>query len=62
MKIMPLAFDTLLAARDAIRAKKISSVELTRQALDRIQKLDPRILAYNSTYPELALEAGAGRR
>jgi Asp-tRNA(Asn)/Glu-tRNA(Gln) amidotransferase A subunit family amidase len=51
-----LSYDTLLAARDAIRSKKISSVELTRQAIDHIQKLDPTILAYNSTYPELALQ------
>src|SRR5260221_236558 len=51
-----LSHDTLLAARDAIRSKKISSVELTKQALDRIQKLDPQILAYNSTYPDLALQ------
>jgi hypothetical protein len=44
------------AARDAIRAKKISSVELTRQALARIEKLEPKILAFNSTYPERALQ------
>jgi len=53
---MKLAFDTLLAARDAIRSKKISSVELTRQALARIEKIDPQILAFNSTYPEQALQ------
>jgi aspartyl-tRNA(Asn)/glutamyl-tRNA(Gln) amidotransferase subunit A len=51
-----LAYDTLVSARDAIRAKKISSVELTRQALDQIQRLDPKILAYNETYPDRALE------
>jgi aspartyl-tRNA(Asn)/glutamyl-tRNA(Gln) amidotransferase subunit A len=51
-----LAYDTLLAARDAVRSKKISSVDLTRQALDRIEKLDPQILAFNSVYPERALE------
>jgi aspartyl-tRNA(Asn)/glutamyl-tRNA(Gln) amidotransferase subunit A len=51
-----LAFDTLLAAREAIRSKKISSMELTRQALDRIEKLDPQILAFNSTYPDRALQ------
>src|SRR5436305_8631861 len=63
---MSLAFDTLLAARDAIRAKKISAVELTRQAIDRIEKLDPKILAFNSTYPDIALkqaaDVDAGRR
>ena len=51
-----LSHDTLLAARDAIATKKISSVELTRQALDRIAALDPRILAFNSTFPERALQ------
>ncbi len=51
-----LAFDTLLAARDAVRSKTISAVELTRQVLDRIQQLDERIKAFNSTYPERALE------
>jgi aspartyl-tRNA(Asn)/glutamyl-tRNA(Gln) amidotransferase subunit A len=61
-----LAFDTLLAARDAIRSKKISSVELTRQALERIAKLDSKILAFNSTYPDRALaiakEVDEGKR
>jgi aspartyl-tRNA(Asn)/glutamyl-tRNA(Gln) amidotransferase subunit A len=61
-----LAFDTLLAARDAIVAKKISSVDLTRQALDRIQAINPRILAFNETYPDRAIEqaraADAGSR
>jgi aspartyl-tRNA(Asn)/glutamyl-tRNA(Gln) amidotransferase subunit A len=51
-----LAFDTLLAARDAVATRKISSVELTRAALDRIDRLEPRILAFNSVYPERALE------
>jgi aspartyl-tRNA(Asn)/glutamyl-tRNA(Gln) amidotransferase subunit A len=51
-----LAFDTLLAARDAIASGKVSSVELTRQALGRISRLDPSIQAFNSVYPERALE------
>src|SRR5258708_480567 len=51
-----LAFDTTLAAREAIRAKKISSLELTRQALARIDALEPKILAFNSTFAERALE------
>ncbi|HZK79487.1 MAG TPA: Asp-tRNA(Asn)/Glu-tRNA(Gln) amidotransferase subunit GatA [Humisphaera sp.] len=51
-----LSHDTLLAARDAVRSKKISSVELTRQVLDRIQKLDPQILAFNNVYPDIALK------
>ena len=51
-----LAFDTLVSARDAIRAKKVSSVELTRQALDRITQVDTRIRAFNSVAADRALE------
>src|SRR6476646_9292961 len=51
-----LAYDTLLAARNAIRARKVSSLELTRQALDRIQALDGTIAAFNSTYADRALD------
>jgi aspartyl-tRNA(Asn)/glutamyl-tRNA(Gln) amidotransferase subunit A len=51
-----LAFDTLLGARDAIAGRKISSVELTRQALDRIAKVDSTLQAYNETYPDRALQ------
>ena len=50
-----LPFDTLVAARDAVRAKAVSSTELTRAALDRIARLDPAVQAYNETYPERAL-------
>jgi aspartyl-tRNA(Asn)/glutamyl-tRNA(Gln) amidotransferase subunit A len=51
-----LAFDTLLGARDAVAGRKISSVELTRQALDRIAKVDPQLQAYNEIYADRALE------
>jgi aspartyl-tRNA(Asn)/glutamyl-tRNA(Gln) amidotransferase subunit A len=61
-----LAFDTLLAARDAIGTGKISSSDLTRQALDRIHQLDPKIQAFNETYPDRAMQqakaADAGSR
>ena len=57
-----LSYDTLLAARDAIRAKDISSAELTPQALARIEQLDPSILAFNSTYRRPRPGAGQGRR
>jgi aspartyl-tRNA(Asn)/glutamyl-tRNA(Gln) amidotransferase subunit A len=50
-----LPFDTLTAARDAVRIKTVSSTELTTAALARIAKLDPTVLAYNETYPERAL-------
>ena len=51
-----LAFDTLLTARDAIRARDISATELTRQALSRIEQLEKGLFAFNSTYPIRALE------
>ncbi len=51
-----LPFDTVIAAREAIASRKISAVELTRSVLERIEKLDERVKAFNSVYPELALE------
>jgi aspartyl-tRNA(Asn)/glutamyl-tRNA(Gln) amidotransferase subunit A len=61
-----LAFDTLCSARDAIRAKKITSQELTRQALDRIAAIDGQISAFNSVWVDRAMEqaraADAGAR
>jgi len=51
-----LSFDTLIAARDAIRARKISSVELVRQALNQIERADGRIHAFNSIAADRALE------
>jgi aspartyl-tRNA(Asn)/glutamyl-tRNA(Gln) amidotransferase subunit A len=57
MAMPPLpSFDTLLAARQAIRGGKISSVELTRQVLARIEAIEPQILAFNSVFPERALQ------
>ena len=52
---MPLPHDTLLGARDAIRSKSVSAVELTRAALDRIQQHDGRIHAFNSVDADRAL-------
>ena len=58
--------DTLLAARDAIRARDISSHDLTRQALARIEEADPAICAFNHVAAARALEhardVDAGRR
>ena len=50
-----LAFDTLLSARDAVRAKDISATELTRQALAQIDQLDNQLFTFNSTYATRAL-------
>lgn len=50
-----LPFDTVVAARDAIAAGKISAVELTRASLDHIDRLDGNIKAFNSVWHEKAL-------
>jgi aspartyl-tRNA(Asn)/glutamyl-tRNA(Gln) amidotransferase subunit A len=52
---MSLSFDTVVSAAGAIRDKKISSVELTRQALQRIAKFDPAVQAFNETYNDRAI-------
>jgi aspartyl-tRNA(Asn)/glutamyl-tRNA(Gln) amidotransferase subunit A len=43
-----LVYDTLVAARDAVRAKDVSAVELARQSLARIEAQDQSIAAFNS--------------
>ena len=40
---------------DALRAKKISSVELTQLYLDRISRLNPALNAYITLNPEISL-------
>ena len=50
-----LLFDTLIAARDAIRNRDISATELTRQALARVTEVDQSIGAFNSTGAARAL-------
>ena len=52
---MAFPFDTLLAARDAIRSRTVSATELTRAVLDRVDRLNGTLNAYNSTYAERAL-------
>ncbi|HLL88930.1 MAG TPA: Asp-tRNA(Asn)/Glu-tRNA(Gln) amidotransferase subunit GatA [Tepidisphaeraceae bacterium] len=51
-----LPFDTLMAARDAVRNKDVSATELTRTALARIRELDPSIQAFNSVDETRALQ------
>lgn len=51
-----LEYDTLIAARDAMARKLVSSVELTTRALARIDALEPRIHAFNSLWRNEALE------
>jgi aspartyl-tRNA(Asn)/glutamyl-tRNA(Gln) amidotransferase subunit A len=45
--------------RDKIAAGQISSLEVTKAVFERIDKLEPVIGAYISTYPEMALETAA---
>jgi aspartyl-tRNA(Asn)/glutamyl-tRNA(Gln) amidotransferase subunit A len=59
MPVPPLPFDTLGSARDALRSKQVSAVELTRAVLARVDALDPTLKAYVSTYPDRALAAAA---
>jgi len=47
---------TLADARDALKAKKISSKELTQAYLGAIEKLNPKLNAYIKVTPERALE------
>lgn len=50
-----LPFDTVIAAREAIVSRKISAVELTKAAFDRIERVDGQVKAFNSVYREHAL-------
>ena len=52
-------FDTLHAARGALAARKVSSVELTRATLDRISARDKTLRAYTSVYNDRALDRAA---
>jgi len=47
--------DTLLAALEAIRRREVSSLELVRQSLDRMEHVNRILNAFNSVYPERAL-------
>jgi aspartyl-tRNA(Asn)/glutamyl-tRNA(Gln) amidotransferase subunit A len=49
-------FDTLLAARDAIRDRKVSAAELVRSSLDRMQQVDDDVKAFNSISADRAIE------
>jgi len=51
-----MSFDSLIPARDAIRDRQLSSVELTRQTLDLIALREPEIAAFNCVLADRALE------
>jgi aspartyl-tRNA(Asn)/glutamyl-tRNA(Gln) amidotransferase subunit A len=50
---------TIHAAHKLLKSRQISSVELTRAMLERIQTLDPRIKAFTTVTAELALRQAA---
>ena len=43
-------------AHDKLRAKEFSAVELTQSVLDRVSEMEPKVHAYITTTPELALQ------
>jgi aspartyl-tRNA(Asn)/glutamyl-tRNA(Gln) amidotransferase subunit A len=51
-----LSFDTVLTARDAIRDRKISAVELAREVLARVERFEPRLGAFTSVHVDRAVE------
>jgi amidase len=50
-----LHYATLTEVADAIRTREVSPVELTREMLDRIARLDPDLHSYATVTPDLAL-------
>ncbi len=46
---------TLSEASDLIRTHKLSPIELTRSVLDRIEKVEPKIMAWARTCPKEAM-------
>ena len=56
---MDLTDITLNQASALIAHRQVSPVELTRLTLKRIDRLDPRINAYITLTPELALQHAA---
>ncbi|MGA3094224.1 MAG: Asp-tRNA(Asn)/Glu-tRNA(Gln) amidotransferase subunit GatA [Dehalococcoidales bacterium] len=54
-----LAQLTIHAAHKLLKSKQLSSVELTRSMLERIQTLDPQIKAFMTVTAELALRQAA---
>lgn len=51
-----LPFDTLVAARDAVRNRDVSASELTRAALARIEAVEKDVLAFNAVHASRALQ------
>ncbi|MFM1987224.1 MAG: hypothetical protein RJA99_181 [Pseudomonadota bacterium] len=56
MPIDDLSYATITELADAYRARTLSPVEVTRAMLDRIAALEPRLHAFVTVTPEIALE------
>src|SRR5258708_13623582 len=54
-----LAFSTIAEIGKLYRRRKLSPVELTRFLLERIARLNPRLNAYLTLNPEMALKDAA---
>jgi Asp-tRNA(Asn)/Glu-tRNA(Gln) amidotransferase A subunit family amidase len=52
---IPVHAWTLIEAARAIRDREISSRELTRALLSRIERIDPKIHGYITVLPETAI-------
>ena len=61
MADIPVHEWTLLGAAKAVREKEISSRELTRALLSRIERINPKINAYVTVLPEAAMLEAAAR-
>src|SRR5258708_1868017 len=51
------AFMSALELRDAIATKAISPVDVLREAIERIDRLEPQLNSFVTLTPELALDA-----
>ncbi len=61
MAAIPVHEWTLLDAARAVREREVSSRELTRALLERIDRMNPRINAYITILPEQAMREAAAR-
>src|SRR3989304_1819902 len=61
MAEIPVHEWTLIDAARAVRDKEISSRELTRALLSRIERLNPKINSYITVLPEHAMRDAAAR-
>ena len=59
MNDIDLHYSTLTETADALKAREISPLELTRLMLDRITRLEPTLHAYGTVTADLAMEQAA---